>query len=83
MTDHKLTVQQYRQKWELPTSYPSGGRTQLCEGAICSGEEDRAWSKGGSAEEGWENGSQEGGNTVEVIECRSPSSLPHYQRQSG
>jgi predicted transcriptional regulator len=22
MTDHSLTVQQYRQKWELPSSYP-------------------------------------------------------------
>ena len=22
MTDHKLTVQQYREKWELPSSYP-------------------------------------------------------------
>ena len=44
MEDHKLTPQQYRQRWELPAR--TFGRTRLCEDEVGAGEEDWAASEG-------------------------------------
>ena len=46
MTDHKLTPQQYREKWGLPRDYPDGG-AELCADAVRAGQEDRARAQGG------------------------------------
>ena len=46
MTDHKMTPQQYRQRWDLP-SFISAGCTRLCEDEIGTGKEDWAGTKKG------------------------------------
>ena len=44
MTDHKLTPDQYRQRWGLLPSV-SGRRSELCQDPICPGEEVRIGSE--------------------------------------
>jgi predicted transcriptional regulator len=61
MTDHKLTPDQYRQRWELPFLVPIG-RPELCQDPIHAREEVRAWSYGVSrTEEGRTKSCSEGG----------------------
>ena len=57
MTDHKLTPQQYREKWDLPRDYPMVAPNYAAD-AVRAGQEDRAGSEGWQAGKACQRSSQ-------------------------
>ena len=76
MTDHEMTPEQYRLRWELPPI--SAGRAGLCEDEIDTGQEVWIGPEGfGCTAEGWAEGCSQD-SRAQVSQCGGSPSRPIY-----